>query len=238
MAIVAGTLSLAVAALALRLIIAAQPPHSTELSNTTLNAPVFAWSVADFGRMPDFCLGSPRRSSSHDAPPPRCSRMVRARRRGSRAARHVRSGLVVLEVALSVVLLIGSGLLIRTLVAMQHMDYGIEPRQLAAVSLRLTDKQFTLDGKRDALHALLDRVRAVPGVEQATLADRLPPDYVTGASQIEIEGRTVGVGDSLSSFVLNGGPSDFFSVLGMHMIAGRGFADDLSPTTSKPRARS
>ena len=229
LAIVGGTLSLAVAVLALRLIIAAQPPNSTELNSATLNGPVFAWSAAMsvaaglvFGLAPALFLA--RRAAAE---------VLKDGARtatGSRAARHVRSGLVVLEVALSVVLLIGSGLLIRTLVAMQRMDYGIEPQHLAAVSLRLTDKRFTLDGKRDALHALLDRVRAVPGVERATLADRLPPDYVTGAGQIEIEGRTVGVGDSLSSFVLNGGPSDFFSVLGMHMIAGRGFADDPTPT--------
>ena len=229
LAIVAGTLSLAVAALALHLIVAAQPPNSTELNSARLDGPVLAWSLAIsiaaglvFGLAPALFLA--RRDSAE---------VLKDGARtatGSRAARHVRSGLVVLEVALSVVLLIGSGLLIRTLVAMQHMDFGIEPRHLAAVSLRLTDKQFTLEGKRGALHALLDRVRAVPGVEQATLAERLPPDYITGASPIEIEGRTVGVGDSLSSFILNGGPSDFFSVLGMQMIAGRGFADDATPT--------
>ncbi len=225
LAIVAGALSLAVATLALRLIVAAQPPNSTELNSARLDGPVLAWSLAIsiaaglvFGLAPALFLA--RRDSAE---------VLKDGTRtatGSRAARHVRSGLVVLEVALSVVLLIGSGLLIRTLVAMQRMDFGIEPRHLAAVSLRLTDKQFTLEGKRDALHALLDRVRAVPGVEQATLAERLPPDHITGASPIEIEGRTVGVGDSLSSFILNGGPSDFFSVLGMQMIAGRGFADD------------
>ena len=229
LAIAAGALSLAVAAMALRLMVAAQPPHSTELNGATLNAPVLGWSAAIsvaagvlFGLAPALFLA--RRDSAE---------VLKDSARtatGSHAARHVRSGLVVLEVALSVVLLIGSGLLIRTLVAMQHMDYGIEPRHLAAVSLRLTDKKFTLEGKRDALHTLLDRVRAVPGIEQATLADRLPPDNVIGASAIEIEGRTVGVGDSLSSFVLNGGPSDFFSVLGMHFVAGRGFVDDPTPT--------
>ena len=229
LAIVAGALSLAVAKLALRLIVAAQPPNSTELNGARLDGPVLAWSVAIsvaaglvFGLAPALFLA--RRDSAE---------VLKDGTRtatGSRAARHVRSGLVVLEVALSVVLLIGSGLLIRTLVAMQRMDFGIEPKHLAAVSLRLTDKQLTLEGRRDALHALLERVRAVPGVEQATLADRLPPDYITGASPIEIEGRTVGIADSLSSFVLNGGPSDFFTVLGMHIVAGRGFADDLTPT--------
>ena len=193
LAIVAGALSLAVAALALRLIVAAQPPHSTELNSARLDGAVLVWSLAIsivaglvFGLAPALFLA--RRDSAE---------VLKDGTRtatGSRTARHVRSGLVVLEVALSVVLLIGSGLLIRTLVAMQRMDFGIEPRHLAAVSLSLTDKQFTLEGKRDALHVLLDRVRAVPGVEQATLADRLPPDYVTGASPIEIQGRTVGMG--------------------------------------------
>ncbi len=229
LAIAAGVLSLAVAALALRLIIAAQPPHSRELNSATLNTPVFAWTLAIsvaagllFGLAPALFVA--RRDSAEVLK--HASRTAT----GSRAARHVRSGLVVFEVALSVVLLIGSGLLIRTLVAMERMDYGMEPRHLAAVSLRLTDKKFTLEGKRDALRAVLDRVRAVPSVEQATLADRLPPDYVTGASAIEIEGRTVTVGDSLASFAMNGGPSDFFSVLGMHIVAGRGFTDDPTPT--------
>jgi len=229
LAIGAGALSLAVAAMALRLMVAAQPPHSTELNSATLSAPVLAWSVVIsvvagllFGLAPALFLA---RRDSADVLKDGARTAT-----GSRAARHVRSVLVVVEVALSVVLLIGSGLLIRTLVAMQHMDYGIEPRHLAAVSLRLTDKKFTLEGKRDALRAALDRVRAVPGVEQATLAERLPPDNVIGASQIEIEGRAVGVGDSLSSFVFNGGPADFFSMLGMHFVAGRGFTVDPTPT--------
>jgi putative ABC transport system permease protein len=232
LAIIAGAMSLGVAALALRLMRAAQPPHSTELNGAGLTGPVLVWSLLIaviagllFGLAPALFLA--RRDSAE---------VLKAGTRtatGSRAARHFRSALVVLEVALSVVLLIGSGLLIRTLVAMQRMDFGIETHNLAAVSLRLTDKRLTLEARRDALHTVLDRVRAIPGIEQATLGERLPPDDIGGMSAIEIEGRTVGAVDSLSSFTLNGGAADFFSVLGMHFVEGHGYADDPTPTEAQ-----
>jgi putative ABC transport system permease protein len=93
---------------------------------------------------------------------------------GVRSAR-LRSGLVVLQVTLSVTLLIGSGLLISSLTRLSSVELGFDPENLLTGQLQIQAADYPTAEERNLFFAsLLDEVEALPGVESATLANRLP----------------------------------------------------------------
>ncbi|HSQ29897.1 MAG TPA: ABC transporter permease [Gemmatimonadaceae bacterium] len=147
----------------------------------------------------------------------------------SRTARRFRAALIVVEIALSVVLLAGAGLLVRTLIAMQRADVGMDPSGLIGVSIRLTDPKLTnpMD-RRAALRAALDEIRKLPQVEGAALAMTLPPDFGLGLGGVQIEGRTSAAGDSLGFAAVNASTGNLFSLSRIRLLRGRAFTDDRS----------
>jgi putative ABC transport system permease protein len=86
-----------------------------------------------------------------------------------------RAILTVVEVALAVVLLAGAGLLVRSFEKLTAVDPGFEPAHVVAGVVRLAENKFTTpDRQRVALDQLLERVRAIPGIESATIGSDLP----------------------------------------------------------------
>ncbi len=145
---------------------------------------------------------------------------------GHVSSRRLRGALVIGEVALSVVLLVASGLLVRTISAMQHAEFGFQSEGLYGLEVSFSDASFADSTARHAAVVLLrDRVRAVPGISAATYAFRLPPEWTPGIGQLEIEGVNVLASDSLSSSNLNIAWPDVFAVLGVHIMQGRPFAN-------------
>jgi predicted permease len=145
---------------------------------------------------------------------------------GHTSSRRLRAGLVIGEVALSVVLLVASGLLVRTISAMQHADLGFQSVGLYGVPVSFTDTSFTDSVARGAAVQLVrDRVLAVPGVRAATYSFFMPPDYLLGVGQLEIDGARVVASDSLSVTNLMTAWPDVFAVLGVHILRGRAFAN-------------
>jgi hypothetical protein len=93
----------------------------------------------------------------------------------------LRSVLVVSELALSVMLLIGSGLLIRSLWQLEHIDPGFNPANVLGMRISVPNSQYLGSQQRAALYQrMVDRVRAIPGVEDAAAikicrsVDRVP----------------------------------------------------------------
>ncbi len=100
-----------------------------------------------------------------------------------------RSTLVVTEVALSLVLLVGAGLMIRSLINLQHANAGFDPHNVLTMSVGINRKQFTDPAQESRFFAqVLDRIRALPGVTAAGAIDNLP---LTGGSNqpLVVEGR-------------------------------------------------
>lgn len=95
----------------------------------------------------------------------------------SHGRRHerLRSALVVSEVALACVLLIGAGLLLRSFLRLLDVDLGFQPARVAAIKIEFDD-----GGNRarrgPVLQEILERVRAIPGIEAAGMTDMLPLD--------------------------------------------------------------
>ena len=101
---------------------------------------------------------------------------------GSRGAsggvrRQVRRGLVVAEVALAVMLVIGAGLLIRTVYNLANVEVGFNRSRLVTFSISLPDRTYPGSMPRVQVYQrLLDVLRTVPGVEAATAMFGLPPN--------------------------------------------------------------
>ena len=227
LSVAGGVLGFGIAAACIRLMSAAEPMFS-EIQTLHLDAAMVGWSLGvsivtgiAFSIAPVMFVTGQRVGQSLEAG---------ARSAGSsRGARRLRAALVVTEVALSVVLLAGAGLLVRTLSAMQHVDIGMEPNGLIGITMRLTDPQLLDDAARHAAaDAVLDRVRRVPGVEDAALAMTLPPRTALGLAGVQIEGGRSAASDTLSAVAANSATPEFFRVSGIRLLEGRLFAPDRS----------
>lgn len=136
---------------------------------------------------------------------------------GSRHGR-LRSALVVGEVALSVLLLTGAGLLMRSLLALQHVDLGFNPTNILYATLALPNARYnTSDDKRHFLQQVLGRVKALPGVTAATVTFGLPP-FGFPSSEVTIPGKTHPQAWNAQFDLCD---EDYFKVLGLPLMKGR-----------------
>jgi putative ABC transport system permease protein len=96
--------------------------------------------------------------------------------------------LVVCEVALSLVLLMGAGVMIQSLLALRHGNTGFDPNNVLTMVVRLVDARYPSPAQRTSFFdAALQRIRALPGVEAAGAIDDLP--FGDGSSQtLALEG--------------------------------------------------
>src|SRR5499426_3218135 len=102
----------------------------------------------------------------------------------------LRNALVVFEVALSLVLLSGAGLLMRSFVKLQQMDLGFNPENILFARLPFPKGQYTTAAEKQRFfEQLLPRLRALPGVVAATETTTLPPFGGIGG-EIDIVGKT------------------------------------------------
>ena len=144
------------------------------LDDVRIDGPVLAFTaLAALGSGVLFGLLPALRASRPDA-----GEVLKQGPRGSGAGlvgQGVRSALVVAEVSLSLVLLVGAGLLMRSFVRLQAVTIGFEPAGLAVVPLRLPEASYPEPERAARLHAaLLERVRAVPGVTSAAAVTSAP----------------------------------------------------------------
>jgi predicted permease len=102
----------------------------------------------------------------------------------------LRNALVVFEVALSLVLLSGAGLMMRSFVKLQQMDLGFNPENILYARLPFPRGQYTTAAEKQRFYErLLPRLRALPGVVAATETTALPP-YGGIGSEIDVVGKT------------------------------------------------
>ena len=91
------------------------------------------------------------------------------------AARRLQRTLVVMEIALSIVPLVCGGLMLRSFLNLLHTPLGFDPSNVVTAFMPLDSKRYpTLEQKWILLRSVLDKVRAIPGVESASAADLLP----------------------------------------------------------------
>ena len=149
-------------------------------------------------------------------------------RQGGRGAvgvgSRLRGGLVVLEVALAMVLLVAAGLLLRTFSYLRAIDPGFSDRNVLACHLKLPDAQYRNGTQQSAFFAqVLERVRSLPGVRSAAAIDGLPASGAAGGTWIHVEGKPEPPpGQQLNVMVRTVTPG-YFSTIGVPLYAGRDF---------------
>jgi putative ABC transport system permease protein len=138
-----------------------------------------------------------------------------------------RSLLVVVEVALSVVLLIGAGLLMRSFVSIQAVSLGFRPDNLLTMRISLTGSKYSEKSSLVSFYQrLLDHVASVPGVRSASLVSSLPLGGAGGTGNyFFVQGRprpATGEEPNASSEVVT---PDYFLQMDIRLLKGRYFTD-------------
>jgi predicted permease len=141
---------------------------------------------------------------------------------GGRLRSGLAPALVVAQVALSLVLLVGSGLLVRSLVNLARTDLGFSREGVVLVDIDARISGLATSEMSDYYRRLLDRVEAVPGVGAATVATFSPMSGSQRTSNITIAGYTPASGDDMIVGVNLVGPG-YVGVLGLPLVAGREF---------------
>jgi putative ABC transport system permease protein len=140
--------------------------------------------------------------------------------------RHLRELLVVSEVALSLVLLIGAGLLVQSLRRLQGVDPGFRADHLLTLQFRLPPTRYP-EGEPVAafFRQAIERIRAIPGVESAALVRAVPLSGNFGASPYFVEGRPEPSPGEETQAGTNIVTPDYFRTLRIPLLQGRDFTD-------------
>lgn len=142
----------------------------------------------------------------------------------SGVSRRTRSVLVAAEVALAFVLLAGAGILVRTLWSMQQVDRGFRPERIATMSVSLPPALFATPNDVRAFQArLLERVRALPGVESAALGTGVLQPLITNSGMFTIEGKPNPPPEQRPEYPVENVTPGYFETVGMTIVAGRSF---------------
>ncbi|HVH86559.1 MAG TPA: FtsX-like permease family protein [Terriglobales bacterium] len=142
------------------------------------------------------------------------------------AGNRTRGLLVISEVALSLLLLIGAGLLIRSLWMLRRVDPGLDPHNVLAVHPSIPAAAFPQPAQEIAFYRqLIEKVRTLPGVESAGAIDDLPISGNGSNQPIQIEGRPVQAMADQPEVSVRLITSDYFNTMHIPLLRGRVFGD-------------
>ena len=143
----------------------------------------------------------------------------------------LRDGAVIAEVALAFVLLVGSGLMIRTFVALQNVNPGFDPQNTLTFLIQ-NNRAEGVDGRAAFARTMLERLKAIPGVTDATSAGPLPLDNGNSLARFGPLDAATDPGkfqQAIAHFV----QPNFFAFAKTPIVAGRAFTD----ADNRPEAR-
>jgi predicted permease len=220
LATISGALGLLVAVAGIRVILALKPGDLARLSEISLDPRALGWAAA-------LCLLTGILIGLAPA-----LTVVRRNRRptvqeggrsiaGGVGTRRIRRALVMSEFALAIILLVGAGLLIRSLWTVENVDPGFKPDRV--VSMQLASPAFPGSAQRAGFYSrVLEQIESLPGVESAGIVGDL---FIGGSPEqvltTEDEGRTISEHLRFRSDEASGG---FFKVLRTPLLRGRFFS--------------
>lgn len=135
------------------------------------------------------------------------------------------SALVVAQVAVSLVLLVASGLFIRSVTGARTIDPGFRVEDRLVMSFNPSLVGYDAGRRATFYRLLLERVRQLPGVESATLASTVPLDWGIGTDDLTVEGREVRPGEESIQVFDSVVEPGYFRTLGTVLRSGRAFTD-------------
>ena len=149
---------------------------------------------------------------------------------------NLRQLLVVTELALSVTLLIGAGLLIRSFTHLQNVSPGFNPSNVLTLELTMTGRKYNdADAILQAYKQLWERLAALPGVTAAGGVSALPLSQMMAWGPITVEGRTAPEGEKFINADIRIVGGEYFKAMDIPLMQGRLFSQELDTRTS-PRA--
>ena len=219
LALLAGVIGIAVAWASLGIIIRLRPLALDGLATVQMAPAVLVWttviSIATgilFGGATALFVGSRN-----------VGELLRGETRTSsesRGARRVRASLIVAEIALSLTLLVGAGLLTRSLMALQQVPIGFDPQNLVSIDVLLPPNLVRAGGIDALRETIIQRLRAVPGVTDAAIGTlptagwRIPRPLLVESMT---GNRDLGVTDYQTAWIDRG----YFRVSDIALLAGR-----------------
>ena len=145
--------------------------------------------------------------------------------RGVTGGRHwMRDSLVAMQLAASLVLLVVAALFVRSLSAMQRMDFGFNPNHVMNFTVDANEIGMTSAQARDLAGNILERLRQLPGVEYASHAISVPMGYILPADEMLIDGQPAAANSSDHQAGMNVVTPDYFQVMGIGILRGRAFS--------------
>lgn len=143
---------------------------------------------------------------------------------GGRGSSRLRRWLVVVEVAMALVLLTGAGLLLRTFAALQDEDPGFVSENLLTAQTSLPEARYGEPSEQIAFYeAALERIRALPGVEAASVVSHAPFSGSSSSGSYEVVGYEVGLEEARPHALQRVVDERFFRTMGISLLAGRTF---------------
>jgi putative ABC transport system permease protein len=222
-ALLAGALAVGVAGLLLPLIVAQVPVPVPRLSSAALSPTsiVYTFAVSVIAGLLCGIVPAARTAGV-------TLTWLRDRARGATRARHwTRDGLVVGQAAFALVLLFGSGLLLRSFVALKNVDPGYVVEDLFTFQMAPEQAQLNSAQTWASFHlGFMERLRALPGVETVGIVENFPLDE--GFSTIGFSPEPTAEGATADEVQLNLTfvAGDYFEAMGIALLRGRIFTDD------------
>ena len=144
---------------------------------------------------------------------------------GTGRVRWLTGTMVVVEIALTLVLLVGAGLMVRSFLNLYRVDVGVRMERLLVMSLQLAGEKYRKpDARRAFYERLQPRLAAVPGAEQVALTTSVPP-FGIGRRAFEIDGRPVVKPEEAPAIGAAAIGPGFFDAVGVAVARGRSFSD-------------
>ncbi|HEY7183291.1 MAG TPA: ABC transporter permease [Blastocatellia bacterium] len=147
-------------------------------------------------------------------------------RGGGGERQRLRGALVIAEVALALVLLVGAGLMIRSFMRLQNVPLGFAPNHVLTMQLALPTAKYGQGAPRvNFINQLMQRLRATPGLIEASAVTNLPLAGGGWAEEVTFEGRDAAPGGTPLPADVNAVTPRYFHTMGIPLLAGRDFTE-------------
>ncbi|HWO02793.1 MAG TPA: ABC transporter permease, partial [Blastocatellia bacterium] len=225
LALVGGVFGIVLAWLGLKVLVSLNPANIPRLGEIRIDARVLGFTLLVslltglvFGLVPAL-----------QASRPDLNETLKEGSRGSTGGigrRRVRNVLVVTEVALTQMLLIGAGLMIKSFYSLQQVNPGFSPDHVLTMQVTLPPLQYAEDSQITAFYEqALKRIEKLPGVQSAAAATSLPMTGNNLTRRFTVDGRTPAASNERLAANYAAISPEYFRVMGIGLISGRSFTD-------------
>jgi len=225
LSLLSGTLGLLVAIWGIDLLVALSPADLPRVREVTIDLRVLAFTLAVslltgilFGLLPALQASRPNLNER--------LKTGGGSATGGTNRQHLRGSLVIAEIALSLVLLVGAGLLIRSFLRLQAVNPGFNPTNVLTMQIDLSGPKYKTGAQVIAFHnQLLERLKQLPGVQHASTRSFVPiaNDASFAYLRFNVEGRQAD--DSAPAAFYNGVSPEYFQTMMIPLLKGRGFSE-------------